>query len=106
MLAVLYGYKALLQVIALMFAASIRKVKIKGLNDAIYVVTAIYVTSIVTAVIIISTYTLGEFINAYAVVFSFGLLIGTSVILILVFIPPVSSQHFMLSHKYSSLIKN
>ncbi len=96
MLGFLYGYKALLQVIALILAASIRKIKIKGLNDAIYIVEAIYVTSIVTVVIIVSTYTLEEFVNVRAVVFSFGLLVGTTVILMLTFFPPVSSQHLRI----------
>ena len=75
---------------ALILAVSIRKVQIKGLNDAVYIIAAIYVTSIVTTVIVVSTYTLVEFVNIYAVVFSLCLFIGTTVILILVFVPPVS----------------
>ncbi len=90
-LGVLYGYKALLQIVALVFAVSIRKVKIRGLNNTVYIIAAIYVTSIVTTVIIVSTYTLVELVNVYAVMFSLCLFIGTTVILILVFIPPVSS---------------
>ncbi len=87
---VLYGYKALIQIVALVFAVSIRKVKIKGLNDAIYIIAAIYVSSIITTVIIVSTYTLMELVNVYAVVVSLCLFIGTTVILMLVFIPSVS----------------
>ena len=75
--------------IALVFTFSIRKVKIEGLNDAIYVTAAVYVTSIVTAVIFVSTYTLKEFINAYAAVLGGGFLIGTTGILILIFVPKV-----------------
>ena len=89
-LGVLYGYKALLQIIALVFAVSIRKVSIKGLNDAVYIISAIYVTSIVTAVVVVSTYTLTKLINVYAAVFCLCFFIGTTVILVLVFIPPVS----------------
>ena len=37
-LGILYGYKALLQIVALIFAISIRKVHIKGLNDAVYII--------------------------------------------------------------------
>lgn len=88
-LGILYGYKALLQTMALVFAMSIRKVHIKGLNDAVYVIAAIYVTSIVTAVIVVSTYTLTEFIDVYATVFCLCFFVGTTVILGLVFIPPV-----------------
>lgn len=89
-LGILYGYKAAVQVVALIFTFSIRKVKIKGLNDANYISIAVYVTSIVTAVIIVSTYTLKDYINVYAAVFSCGFIIGTTVILMLVFLPKVS----------------
>ncbi len=90
-LGVLYGYKAILQIIALVLAISIRKVEIKGLNDAKYIITAIYVTSIITSIIIVSTYTIMRLVNVYAVLFSFCLFVGTTVILILVFFPPVSN---------------
>lgn len=88
-LGILYGYKALLQIVALIFAISIRKVHVKGLNDAVYIISAIYVTSIVTAVLVVSTYTLTELVNVYATVFCLCFFIGTTVILVLVFIPPV-----------------
>ena len=92
MLGILYGYKALLQVIALVFSFSIRKVKVKGLNDAIFNAVSIYVSSIVLTVIIVSTYTLKNFLNIFPVVFCTGFLIGTTVILGLVFIPLVSGN--------------
>lgn len=79
-----------LQGIALLLAFSIRKVKVKVLNDAKYVGAAIYVTSIVLAVIIMATYSLKDIINGFAVLFCTGFLVGTSVILILVFVPLVS----------------
>ena len=89
-LGILYGYKALLQVITLILAFSVRKVKVKVVNDSPYITFAIYVTSIVTAVIIVCTYSLKYYVNSYAVVFGLGLLIGTTVILLLVFVPVVS----------------
>ena len=89
-LGVLYGYKALLQVIALAFSFSIRKVKIKGLNDAKNIALAVYVTSIVTAAIIVSFYSLREYLNVYATLFCSGFFIGTTAILCLIFIPKVS----------------
>ena len=88
-LGILYGYKMLLQVIALVLAFSTRKVKVKGLDDAKYIAAAIYVTSIVLTVIIVATYTLNEFVNAYPALFCTGFLIGTTVILGLVFVPKV-----------------
>ena len=89
-LGVLYGYKMVLQVIALVLAFSIRKVKVKGLDDAKFVGAAIYVTSIVLAVTIVGTYSLKDIINAFAALVCSGFLIGTTVILILVFVPLVS----------------
>ena len=88
-LGILYGYKALLQVVALVFSFSIRKVKIKGLNDAKSISLAIYVTSTVTAVIIVSFYSLKEYLNVYATLFCLGFFIGTTAILCLIFIPKV-----------------
>ena len=97
-LGILYGYKALLQVITLILAFFIRKVKVKVVNDSPYITFAIYVTSIVTAVIIVSTYSLKYFVNSYAVVFGLGLLVGTTVILLLVFVPIVSVSHTHTVH--------
>ena len=89
-LGVLYGYKMGLQIIALFLAFSIRKVKVKGLDDAKYIGAAIYVTSIVLAVIIVATYSLKDIINGFTALFCTGFLVGTTVILMLVFIPLVS----------------
>ena len=89
-LGILYGYKMALQVVALLLAFSIRKVKVKGLNDAKYVGASIYVSSIVLTVIIVATYTLKDFINGFTVLFCLGFLVGTTVILLLVFVPLVS----------------
>ena len=79
----------LLQIIALLLAFSIRKVKIKGVDDAKYIGAAIYVTSIVLAVIVVATYTLKDVINGFTALFCTGFLVGTTVILLLVFLPLV-----------------
>ena len=55
-LGVLYGYKMVLQVIALVFAITTHNVKVKGLNDSKYIISATYVTSFVIAVTIVATY--------------------------------------------------
>ena len=98
-LGILYGYKMLLQIIALIFAFSIRKVKVKGLNDAKFIGLAVYVTSIVTAIIIVITYTLDRFINIFAGIFCTGFFIGATTILGLVMLPPVSI--IILFEKYN-----
>ena len=46
---------------------------------------------IILAVIIVSTYSLVEYVNVYPVVFGLGLLVGATAILVLVFVPNVSS---------------
>ena len=91
-LGILYGYKAILQIIALILAFTTRKVKVKGLNDTLYIAAAIYVTSLLWAVVIVSTYTLVEYLNAFTTVFGLGLFVGTSAIISLVFIPKVSTE--------------
>ena len=88
-LGVLYGYKAVLQVVSLLFAFQIRKVKVKGVNDAKYIAAAIYITSIILVVTILSTYTLVDYVNGYVAVFGLGLLMGNTAIVALVFLPKV-----------------
>ena len=90
-LGILYGYKGILQAVSLLFAFQIRKVKVKGLNDAKYIAGAVYVTSVILAVIIVSTYSLVDYVNVYPVVFGLGLLVGATAILVLVFVPKASS---------------
>lgn len=89
-LGVLYGYKMVPQVIALVCAFSIRKIKVKGLDDAKYIAFSVYITSLITAIVIVITYTLEDYINAYASIFCSGFFIGTTIILGLVMVPPVS----------------
>ena len=91
-LGVLYGYKALLQIMALLVAFSIRKVKVKGLNDTKFINAIVYVTSIGTAVIIVAAYTLKTHINSFAGLYSAGLFIGTTATLGLIFVPKVDSK--------------
>ena len=92
--ALLYGYKGLLQVIALILAFGTRKVKVKGMDDSKYIAVAIYITSIVLAVTTVSTYTLMDYVNVYPAVVGIGFLLGTTMILGLVFVPRVSMYSY------------
>ena len=92
---VLFGYKGVLQVLALLLAFRTRNVKVKGLDDSVYIAASVYVTSIVLTVIIVSTYTLRDYVNAYPAVVGMGLLLGTTTILGLVFIPRVRILQFL-----------
>ena len=103
-LGVLYGYKGLLQVVAILFAFSIRKVKVKGLDDAKYIAIAVYVTSIVTAMIIVATYSLFDFRNALSIVLCTGIFLGATSILMLVFIPKVS-VHIDIPYCYAFILR-
>ena len=87
--AILYGYKDFLQIIALVLAFRTRKVKVKGLDDSKYIAVSIYITSIVLAVTTVSTYTLIDYVNVYPSVVGVGFLLGTTMILCLVFVPRV-----------------
>jgi len=89
LLGILYGYKMMLQIVALALALSTHEVKVKGLNDAKYIAAAIYVTSIEVAVIIICVYTLSGFVNGFAAVISTVDFLGTTVTLGLVFVTKV-----------------
>ena len=88
-LGVLFGYKALLEIIGILLAFATRKVKVKGLNDAKFIAGVIYITSIIIAVIIISFIALNEYLNALAAIYSVGYVLDATVILGLIFIPKV-----------------
>lgn len=88
-LGVVYGYKALLQVGAIFLAFGTRKVTVKGLNDSQYIAAAIYVTSLFLTAIIVLSVTVNDYVNLYAGLVSGGILITTTAILGLVFIPKV-----------------
>jgi hypothetical protein len=82
----LYGYKILPQILLLIFAFTIRKIQIK---DAKYIAFAVYISSLVTTVTIVINFTLRDFINAFAAIFSTGFFIGNTAIILLILMPPV-----------------
>ena len=86
------GYKVILQVVAMVLAFLTRKVKVKGLDDSKFIAAIVYITSIILAILIVSEYTINEFVDAYTVIFSMGILTDSTCILGLVFIPKVSCQ--------------
>jgi len=92
MIGILFGYKLILQVACLYLAFAIRKVKVKGANNAKYVGAAVYLTSIVLVILILSNYTLQDYVNVYVILTNTCLLVGTTAILGLVFWPLVSQR--------------
>ena len=63
--------------------------KVEGLNDSKYIGAAVYVTSIITTVLVVSLYTLYEYLDVFAIIFSTGLFSVATLILCLVFGPLV-----------------
>ena len=90
---VIYLYKGILQLCALVFAFQTRKVKIEGLNDAKYITAFMYTTSVIVAMTFISSLALYDYINVYAFVYSFGIWLAISAVLAFMFLPKVISYH-------------
>ena len=80
----------IIQFIALLLAFSIRKVKIRGLDDFKYIGASTYFTSIAMTVVIVAFYSVKNMINVSVSLFSIGIQFGTTVVLALVFVPLVS----------------
>ena len=88
-LAIIYGCFGFLQVCSLYFAFQTRKVKVKGLNDAKYIAVIVYITTIVLAATLITSFALSSYINIFASVYSIGIWVTATVILGVMFIPKV-----------------
>ena len=104
---ILHLYKGILQVCALVFAFQTRKVKIEGLNDAKYITAFVYTTSIIVGMTFIASLALADYINIYAVVYSFGVWLAISAVLGFLFVPKVcacTACNFCMSHDSSVAI--
>ena len=80
----------MLQVIAIILAFSIRKVKVKGLNDSKEISAIIYITSIILLVVVVTTLALRDFINVSGTINGLGFSTASTVVLGFIFIPKVS----------------
>ena len=85
----LFGYKIILQVIALYLAFRTHDIKVKGLDDTKCIITAVYITTINTVVFTMAFYALREHLNTYTAVITICIFISTTMILGLIFIPKV-----------------
>ena len=86
----LYGYKILTQLIALFLAFCVHNVKVKGLDDAKYIVTIVYIITINIVLVTMTFYVLKGYLNTHIAVFTLLVFFGTTVTLGLVFIPKVN----------------
>jgi gamma-aminobutyric acid type B receptor len=90
---VLFAYLGFLQFIGVILALRTRKVKIKVLNDAKYIITLVYISSIVLILIAIIRFTVVSMIHVTEVFYSGGLLVATTAFLALTFIPKMISLY-------------
>ena len=86
----LYGYKVILQLATVMMAIKSRKVKVQGVNDYREIILATYVSSFVLMIIFIFNIFVADRLNLYTMFTSFGLFVGTTAIMVLVFVPKVT----------------
>ena len=88
-LVILYIYKGLLQLAAMLMAFHIRRVKIKVFNDSKEIAIAIYLNCITLLLLAVVEFTLSAYHEAYAALFGAGMIVGATLFLTLVFIPRV-----------------
>ena len=87
---VIFLYLVLLQIVGIILAFQTRKVKINVLNDSKSVAALVYISSIVLIVIVLVTFILRSYINISAALFSTGIIVLSTVFLLLMFVPKVS----------------
>ena len=76
---------------ALILAFRIRSVKVKGLDDSLYIVTSINITSIIIITTLVVNITLASLLNAIKALVSSGYIIAVTSTLLLMFVPKVAS---------------
>ena len=86
---ILSVYKGFLQILAFFLAICIPRIKVKGLNDAKYIVAAVYVSSLGLLLSTLTHFTLTNYINIHTALFAIALLFSGTAILGLLFIPKV-----------------
>ena len=84
------AYKIVVQGATLVFAIMIRKVKIPSLDDARYVTVMVYIATALSLVVMVTSFTLVEYTNAYAAIFATSSIMVGDCFLSLLFVPKVS----------------
>ena len=85
----LYCYKLILQLFALLLALCTNDVKVQGLDDAKSIITAVYITTINLIIVIMTYYAYRDYLNTYTALLTLSTYVSTNLILGLVFIPKV-----------------
>ena len=89
-LGLLFAYKMVLQLIALVLAFCTNNIKVKGLDDTKYIITAVYLTTINIVLVMVTFYLLKGYLNTYTFMLTLLVFISTTTILGIVFIPKVT----------------
>jgi len=87
-----YFFLLLLQVAAFVLALATCRVKIRVLNDSKEMMAIVYTTTAVMTVLGIITFILPTYLVINEAVFSFGIMLATSLLLGLLFIPKVKAR--------------
>ena len=93
-----YGCVVLTQIVAVVLAFRTRKVTIKALNDSKYLTIIIYLSTVIIVAMLISAVLLDEYLNVDAAIFGGLMLLFTTVVLALTFIPKVIVYFVSLQH--------
>ena len=100
---ILYGYKGIIQLIALIMAFRTRDIKVKGLDDAKYIISTVYITTVGIVITTVTLYVLREYLNISTATLTLTIFFSTTVILGLVFIPKVCIPHGLNTYLSRSL---
>ena len=101
---VLYLYILATQLMAVFLAIRTRKVEIKILNDAKYIVAIIYLTSVIITIMIVCAVLLSNFLNADGAVFGGLIYVFITTVLAILFIPKVQCLCVIYVCTWHSLI--
>ena len=98
--AIQFIYKGLLQLVALVLAIHTQRVRVKGLNDAKYIIAAVYASSLGLILATVTHYAAIEYENVHAILFAIATGCSSTAILGLLFVPKVRQQ--IMSRKTST----
>ena len=87
------AYLAVYQIVGIVLAFETRKVKFPGLRDSAFVATMIYISSPVLVMLAGDIFILSSYLNSYGAIFAIGILILTTIFLLLTFVPQVGLRY-------------
>ena len=98
-LGLLISYKLIFQLTAMVLALCTHDIKVKGLDDAKYIIATVYITTINLLLLAMIAFTLAENLYTYTSSLLILVFIATTIILGVVFIPKASTLEIPYSGK-------